>query len=515
MADYDVIVVGGGHNGLTVAGYMAKSGLKTLVVEQRHIVGGACVCEEIEHGFKFHLGATGMAAWLRPEVVRDLELESLGLEIIYQNPMYTTPFPDGKYLSIYPNLDDAHHEIMRFSKKDADAYVEFFKKWGIFKNFLDPGLMNPPPSFTNLVNTASVSPEVLDMLVKEMFFGTLKKMLDDTFESDYVKTALMGASLDNSTFGPSATGLSMFILHFIMTPSWRVVKGGIGMITQTMAKAVEKYGGKIKTGVKVQSIMVKKGKAVGIKLATDEEITASVVVSNANPHVTFMELVGIEQLSDKFVQSIAKIRYEGFGLTLNLALSELPDFNFPHERLTGFVITSPSWQDCERAWCAYTIHEIPDSFVTFSLLPSYYDDTVAPPGKHLLSTCVYPLSYDLAKGSWDERKEEVFDKVINDLAKYAPNLKKSIISRYGWTPLDLERNISMTRGDPCHGLMTWDQMFSFRPVSGFSNYRMPIDSLYLCGCGTHPGGAVSGAPGHNTAKIILSDWEGGKIKKSK
>ncbi|HLA28770.1 MAG TPA: NAD(P)/FAD-dependent oxidoreductase [Syntrophales bacterium] len=510
MADYDVIVVGGGHNGLTAAGYMAKSGLKTLVVEQRHIVGGACVCEEIEPGFKFHLGATGIAAWLRPEVVRDLELESLGLELVNQNPMYTTPFPDGKYLSIYSNLDDAHREIMRFSKKDADSYVEFFKKWNIFKSFLDPALMNPPLSFINIVNAVSVSPEMLDMLLKGMFFGTLKKMLDDTFESEYVKTAIMGTSLDTSSFGPSATGLSSFIFHFIMTPSWRAVKGGIGNVTQTMARAVEKYGGKIKTGAKVQSIMVKKGKAVGIKLATGEEITASVVVSNANPYVTFMELVGIEHLSDKFAQSIASIRYEGEGMTLNLALSELPDFNFPHERLTGSIMTCPSWQDAEKAWCAYTIHEIPDSFVTLGYLPSYYDDTVAPPGKHLLSTFVYPLSYELAKGSWDERKEEVFDKIINDLAKYVPNLKKSIITRYGWTPLDRERNISLTGGDACHGRMTWDRMFSFRPVSGFSDYRMPIDGLYLCGSGTHPGGGVSGASGHNAAKVVLGDWERGK-----
>ncbi len=511
MADYDAIIIGAGHNGLTTAGYLAKEGLKTLVVEKREVVGGACVTEEIEPGFKFNLGATGFASWLRPEVMKDLELERFGLETIPLNPMYTSPFPDGEYLSLYADLDDAHREIERFSVKDADAYVEFMRRWESFKNFLDPALMNPPAPLPDLVGAMASSPEMLEMLRLAMF-GELKKGLDDTFESEYLKSTLLVLSLDGSHLGPTATSMGMFILHLCMTPSWRVVKGGVGVISQVMAKVFEHFGGTIKTGATVGSILIENGKAIGVKLSTGEEITAKVVISNATLHQTFLNMVGTDHLDARFVQRVKNIRYTSGGMTLNLAVSELPDFKFPKERLTGWFGVCPSWQYAEKAFYEYTIHEIPEKPLLFGYVPSYFDDTVAPPGKHVLHFFTYPLPYDLVKGNWDNRREEAYDRAVNVLAEYAPNVKKSIISRYAWTPLDLEREIGMTRGDWAHGTMVWDQMLAFRPPIGYTDYRTPIANLYLCGAGVHPGGTVMAAPGHNAAQIILADWKGGKVK---
>lgn len=224
-------------------------------------------------------------------------------------------------------------------------------------------------------------------------------------------------------------------------------------------------------------------------------------------------MVGSEHLDAKFAKRVRNIRYESAGMTLNLALSELPDFSFPKERLTGWFGVCPSWQYAEKAWYAYTIHEIPEKPLLFGYVPSYFDDTVAPPGKHVAHAFTYPLPYELAKGTWDDRREEAYDRAVDVLAEYAPNVKRSIISCYAWTPLDLEREIAMSKGDWAHGLMSWDQMLAFRPLIGYTDYRTPIANLYLCGSGVHLGGAVMAASGHNAAQVVLADWAKGEVKK--
>ena len=381
--------------------------------------------------------------------------------------------------------------------------------WGGLKNFLDPAMLNPPPPFADLVGAMTASPEMLELL-RTMMFGTLRRTLDNTFESDYVKFALLPMAMDGSQFGPAAANLGMFVLHICMTPSWRVAKGGIGSVSQAMAKAFEHYGGTIKTGATVESILVKDGKAIGVKLSTGEEITAEVVISNVDIQRTLLKMVGEEHLEEGFVQAVKKIACDAAGMTLNLALSELPDFNFPKERLTGFFGVCPSYDYAEKAFYEFTLGEIPEKPLLFGYVPSYFDDTVAPPGKHVLSMFVYPMPYDLREGNWDDRREEAYDRGVDALAEYAPNVKRSLISRYAWTPLDLEREIAMPRGDPFLGLQGWDQMLAFRPLIGWTDYRTPIANLYLSSSSTHPGGAVSGAPGHNAAQVVLADWKEGK-----
>ncbi len=509
--DYDAVIIGAGHNGLTAAGYIAKEGLKTLVLERRDIVGGLCVTQEIEPGFKFNLAATGFASWLSPEVMKDLELERFGLELIPHNAMYTNIFPDGRYCTIYHDLDDSHREFARFSTRDADAYVELMKRWQPLKDFMSVAAMNPPPSIVDFVGLMASSPDMLDTF-REMMFGTLKKFLDDYFESDYVKCTLMVESMDASHLGPTAENLSKFIYHLGLAPQWSASRGGMGSITQAMAKAVEHYAGTVRTGAMVERILVRDGKAIGVRLSTGEEITAKIVISNVSPQQTFQKMVGTEYLDAKFLQRVGRLRAQSTGITLNLALSKLPDFNMPEQRLKGWFAVCPSWQYAEKAWYEYTVHEIPEEPLLLGLVSSYFDDTVAPSGKHAAHVYVWPMPYDLAKGNWDERREEVYDRAINVLAKYAPNVRKALISCYGWTPLDLEREVGAPRGDSSQCLTTWEQMLFFRPLIGYTDYRTPIVNLYLCGSGTHPSGAVRGICGHNAAHVALADWKGKKTK---
>jgi phytoene dehydrogenase-like protein len=286
----------------------------------------------------------------------------------------------------------------------------------------------------------------------------------------------------------------------------------MGAITHAMARAVEHYGGTIKTGAAVETIPVRDGKAIGVKLSTGEEITAQVVLSNADLQQTFLKMVGTDYLDANFAEAVKNIRCESTHTEIGLALSELPDFRLPEERLSSLLFVCPSWQYAERAWYDYTVHEITEKPLLALFVAPHFDETMCPAGTYVINVSPWPMPYDLAKGNWDDRKEELMDRAVDVLAEYAPNIKSSIIARDAWTPLDLERNISMPRGDWAHGLMTWDQMLAFRPLIGYTDYRTPIADLYLCGSGVHPGGAVMAAPGHNAAQIVLADWKEGAVK---
>jgi len=500
--DYDVIVIGAGHNGLTAAGYMAKAGLKTLVLEKRDKVGGACVTEEIVPGFKFNLGATALAAWLRPEVIRDLELQRFGLDLEPMDPLFTTPFPDGNYLTIYQDMDRACQEIARFSTRDAQAYRQFMARWATFKKYLDPILTNNPTRIEDMEGGLVTSVEILDIL-RDLLFTSVKEGLDETFENDYVKSTILSFSLGSSPLGPSAATFSTFVLHFCMCSEWRWARGGMGSITQAMGRAVEHYGGIIRTGSEVERVLINHGAATGVRLSTGEEITAGIILSNADTQRTLLRMVGEEHLTEACVKEIKRNKCEATGVTLNLALSELPDFGFPEELLNGGVSICPSWQYAEKAFYEYTVRGIPEKPLEQIWITSYADRSTAPPGKYTLSMFVYPIPYELSRGNWSEHKEECLDRAIDVLAEYAPNVKRAIISRYGLTPVELEEEFSLPRGDLGQGLWSWGELMSFKPVMRHMEFRTPITGLYLCGASMQPGGGVSASAGRNAAQVAL------------
>ncbi|MDY6878108.1 MAG: NAD(P)/FAD-dependent oxidoreductase [Chloroflexota bacterium] len=502
--DYDVIVIGAGHNGLTAAGYMAKAGLKTLVLEKRDRVGGACVTEEIVPGFRFNLGATALAAWLRPGVIRDLELERFGLGWEPMDPLFTTPFPDGNYLTIYQDIERTCQEIARFSTQDAQAYRRFMGRWATFKRYLDPILTNNPTHLEDMEGGLVTSVEILD-IIRDLLFTSVKEGMDEAFENDYVKSTILSFSLGSSYLGPSAATFSTFVLHFCMCSEWRWAKGGMGSITQAMTRAVEHYGGTIRTGAEVERVLINDGTATGVRLSTGEEITAGMILSNADTRQTLLKMVGGEHLTEASVKEIKRNKCEATGVTLNLALSELPDFGFPEELLNGGVSICPSWRYVEKAFYEYTVKEIPEKPLEQIWVTSYADRSMAPPGKHTLSMFVYPIPYELSRGNWTERKEECFDRAIDVLAEYAPNIKRSVISWYGLTPVELEEEFSLPRGDLAQGLWSWDELMSFKPVMRRMEFRTPIVGLYLCGASTQPGGGVSAGAGRNAAQVALQD----------
>ena len=513
MADYDVVVVGGGNHGLTVAGYLGKKmGFKCLIVDRRKRIGGAGETVDVK-GFKFHPAATGFVNWLRPEVVNELELAKYGVQLIPVDPWLTTTFPDGKYITFWKDIDATCREIERFSKKDAQAYKGFMEKWGIFREFMDPAQVNPPPSFAEIVGGLSTTPE-MEEIMRDMFFGTVRRMLDQTFENDYVKFGLL-PFIEGGRMGPNDCSLFVMIGHMCIAPQWAACKGGIGMVTQAMAKAAEHYGATIKLNTEVKKILVKNGKAVGVKLSTGEEITASIVVSDAEVGHTFLDLIGEEYLGADFVRKVKNVWYDATGVTFNLGLSELPDFRFPQDRLKGLFGITPSYDYMEKAFYEYNIREIPGKPCLIGWVPSYIDPTMAPPGKHVLTVYDWPLNYDLGKGSWETRKEEALDRMVDVLTEFAPNIKRSVVARGGYTPLELEREFGMTKGDWSHGSIDWGQLMGFRPMIGWNRYRTPIENLYLCGACNHPAAGVTGAQGHNAVQIIMEDIKGKGKKKGK
>jgi phytoene dehydrogenase-like protein len=511
MPDYDVVVIGAGNHGLTVAGYLGKEmGLKCLIVEKRNMVGGAGITVDV-NGFKFHPAATGFVNWLRPEVVRDLELTKYGVELIRVDPWLTSIFPDGKYITFWENMDATCREIEKFSKCDAEAYKGFMEKWGIFKELMDPAQMAPPPSFAEMTGGMSASPEMTE-LMRDMFFATVKRTLDSTFENDYVKFALLPFT-EGACNGPAACSLFVLVGHMCITPQWSACKGGIGNVTKAMAKAAEHYGAAIKLNTAVTKILVNDGKAVGVKLSTGDEVTCNIVISNAEVGQTMLDMVGVEHLEADFVRKVQKMWYDPTGVTLNLALSELPEFKFPKDRLKGLFGMIPSYDYAEKAFYQYNVGEIPEKPCLIGYIPSYIDPTMAPPGKHVLTVFCWPMPYELRKGSWETRKDEMLDRMVDTLTEYAPNIKRSVINRGGYSPGDLNKELGMTRADIQHGSIEWGQLLGFRPIIGWSNYRTPIPNIYLCGACTHPSGGMTGANGHNAAQIIIEDLK--KAKKGK
>ncbi len=527
-ASYDAIVVGAGHNGLTAAAYLARAGLSTLVLERREIVGGCCVTEEIAPGCRVST-TSYIASMLRPEVISELRLADHGLRMIPCDPAIQVPFPDGDVVPWWAERERARQEFSRISTKDAARFVEVDDQLKKLARYLQPFFLEPPPEIdTSSVNGwmdlfrvgkrfRGISKTEIAQLVS-FLTGSLGEFLDQNYESEKMKTLFLANNVYGKHGGPYQQGSAIGLLFHLLSGGehelqgfYGHVIGGMGSITQALAAAGEKVGVEIRTSASVTRIDVRHGRAHSVVLDDGTELRARIVFSNADPKRTFLGLMDSKELPEDFLFAVRGIKMAGPCAKVNMVLDEEPRFTgtspaaTPLERT--FYTLVPSLEFAERCYDIAKLGEIPEELWVDCVVSSNADDSLAPRGKHILTCFVQYVPYHLRQGNWDEMRDILGDRVVRKIAEYAPNVPRAIVARQVLTPLDLERTYGLTEGNIFHGDLRLDQLFFMRPVPGWSQYRTPIDGLYLCGAGAHPGGGVTGAPGRNAAHQALRDWK--------
>ena len=518
---YDAIVVGGGHNGLVAAAYLARAGRKTLVLERRHVVGGAAVTEEIFPGFKFTVFSY-VVSLLRPEIIRDLELPRHGLQIL---PLESTvtPLDNGDYLAGWADPDETRRELCRHSPRDADAAVVFGRLMHHMAMAVKPILGMVPPDPTSLSpgdlagllklggHFRSLGPERFHALHKLMTMSSAD-YLDEWFEFGPLKATKSASGIIGTFLGPRSPGTAYVLLHHYMGEldgafrAWGFQKGGTGGISESIAGAARAHGVTIRTSAAVERVLVRNGQATGVVLEGGEEISAKIVVSGLDPRLTFTRLVEPKDLPGSLVEAVRRFKFRGSSGKVNLALAGLPNFTcLPGEgpHLRGAVSISPSVEYLERAYDDAKYGEFSRNPYMDIVIPSMIDPSMAPPGKHVMSVFVQYAPYHL-NGGWTDAKREAFgDTVVDTIARYAPNLKSLILHRQVLTPLDIEQMIGLSEGNIFQGELALQQLFFLRPAPRWAKYRTPIRGYWQCGAGTHPGGGIMGASGRLAAMEIL------------
>ncbi|HBB97895.1 MAG TPA: amine oxidase [Blastocatellia bacterium] len=520
---YDCIVIGGGHNGLVNAAYLARAGKRVLVLERRHVLGGAAVTEEVFPGFKFSV-CSYVVSLLRPEIIRELDLPRHGLEILPLDGTFT-PMPSGDYLWRVNDHAKTRREIARHSKLDAEAYDEYGKAMVEMAHFVKPIMNMTPP------DPASLNPKgLMELLTMGRRFQNLSgedkynqvqlmtmsavDFLDQWFETDVLKATMSASGIIGTFLGVRSPGTAYVLLHHYMGEidgafrSWGLSRGGTGAISNSIADAAREAGAEIRTETPIAKIILKNGQAKGVALENGDEIYADIISSSVDPRLTFMKMVGEEHLPEDFVDDIKRYKFRGSSGKVNLALDALPNFKAmpgagPH--LRGAVSISPSVDYMERAYDDAKYGRYSRRPYIDIVIPTLTDPSIAPPGKHVMSCFVQYAPYNLKEGNWDEKREEFGDNVIDTIAEHAPNIKDIILHRQVLTPLDLEREFGLSEGNIFQGELTLEQLFFLRPAPGWAQYRSPIKNLYMCGSATHPGGGIMGASGRNAAMAILKD----------
>lgn len=520
---YDAIIVGGGHNGLTTAAYLAKAGWQVLVLEQRHLLGGAAVTEEVYPGFKFSVFSY-VVSLLRPEIIRELNLSKHGLHIIPLDSAFT-PMEDGDHIAFWADPATTRQEIKRHSARDADVYPEFGQVMYDMAYAVKPiqGMVPPDPVSPGLDGAKTLlelarhvqgmDPKRFYQLSKLMTMSA-SDYLDEWFETDVLKSVMAINGIIGTMLGPKSPGTAYVLLHHYMGEldgaftSWGFQKGGTGAVSEAIAGAARSFGAEIRCNSPVAEVIVKNGQAVGVALANGDEIYAKVVVSGCDPKVTFRKLVDARHLPTDFVQAIDNFKFRGSSGKVNLALDGLPHFPAMPDKalLNGMIEISPCMDYMERAYDDAKYGNFSQRPYMDVLIPSTLDPSMAPPGKHVMSIFVQYAPYELAEGTWEEKREAFGDAVVNTLAEFAPNLKDLILHRQVLSPWDMEQQIGLTEGNIFHGELTLDQLFFLRPTPGWANYRTPLRHYYQCGSGTHPGGGITGGPGRLAALEILKDF---------
>jgi len=529
---YDVIVIGGGHNGLVNAAYLAKAGKKVLVLERRHVLGGAAVTEEIVPGFLFS-ECSYVVSLLRPEIIRELDLPRHGLEILPLDGTFS-PMPNGDHLWRMNDHAKSIREIRRHSRVDAEAYDEFSKMMTPMCRFVKPLLSMIPPDPTTLnpkdlkqlhflmQRFRSLSSDERYTLVQLMTMSAAD-FLDQWFETDVLKATMSASGIIGTFLGIRSPGTAYVLLHHYMGEidgafrSWGFSRGGTGAISNAIASAARELGVEIRTKVPVGKILVKNGRAAGVALQSGEEISANVVSSSVDPHLTFEKFLEPGELPSDFLEGVRRYKFRGSSGKVNLALNALPNFKClpgAGAHLRGAISISPSMEYMERAYDDAKYGRYSRRPYIDMVIPSLTDPSVAPPGKHVLSCFVQYAPYKLAEGTWDDQREAFGDNVINTIAEHAPNIKDIIVDRQILTPLDLEREFGLTQGNIFQGELSLEQLFFLRPVAGWAYYNTPVDNLYMCGSATHPGGGIMGANGRIASQVILKQWKSASSAKA-
>jgi len=510
---YDAIVVGSGHNGLISAAYLAKAGKRVLVLERRDVIGGATVTEEPWPGYRLST-CSYVCNLLMPEVISDLDLRRHGYDVRPLDPQYFIPFPDGRYLISYLDSAKTKEQIRKFSERDAAAYDAYWAMWDRIIARMRPLLDLPAPTDED-IERAFEGPEGerdRETLTKK----SIAEVLDEHFESEELKAVLCVGGVIGTNAGPRTPGTAYVKYHHILGEigghqgAWGYVRGGMGGVSKTIASSARESGAEILTGAEVAEIDIKDGAATGVNLLDGRSFDADVVLSNADPQRTYLGMVGEKHLPDDLVEGVEAMRIDGSVVKVLLALGKLPDFTaLPGKEIgpqhTGGIVINPSmdslqgaWEECE--WGEPSTQPFMDGYIQ-----SATEEGLAPAGKHTLSLFCQYAPYELAEGTWADRRDEIGRNIIETFAQYAPNLPGAVEGIEVLGPPDIEERIGITGGNIFHGEILPDGMFANRPVKGYGGYRTPVENLYLCGAGTWPGGGVFGAPGRNAAKQVLTD----------
>ena len=528
---YDALIVGGGHNGLTCACYLAGAGYRVRVLERRAVVGGAAVTEEFFPGFRNSTAAYTVSL-LHSKVIRELKLAEHGLKIVSRPIANFLPLPDGKYLKV-GSLAVTQTELARFSEKDAARLPAYYAMLGRIGVVLRELMLETPPNLGGGARDVLAAFKAgnlvrrLDMAARRDFLDLLAKsagdLLDGWFESGPIKAAFGFDAVVGNYASPYAPGSAYVLLHHVIGEvngergAWGHALGGMGSITQAMAREAERRGVEITTGCEVAKVCVDDRGAQGVQLSDGRVMEAKCVVANVNPKLLFLKLMDENTLDAEFLQRIRGYKCASATFRMNVALSELPDFTclpgkHPQEHHQSGIIIAPSLAYMEQAYFDARTYGCSRAPIVEMLIPSTVDDSLAPRGNHVASLFCQHFAPELPGGlDWDGIREDAADHVIDTVTRYAPNFKGAVLGRSILSPLDLEREFGLTGGDIFHGALTLDQLWNARPVLGYADYRAPVKALYLCGAGTHPGGGVSGIPGYNAAREIIRDFRSGKL----